>query len=650
MADPALLGPYFCGDSWSTWRVINKAACGEPLSEAELALLGTVAGNRDPPRRRVKELVVIAGRRSGKDSVASAIATVAALADYRPRMRPGERASVLCLAVDREQARIVHRYIAGYFREVPLLRPLVRREDDDGIELVNGVEIIVATNSFRSVRGRTIAMAILDEASFWRDEDYANPDVEVYNAILPGMVTLPDSMLVIITTAYRKSGLAYNKFVQHFGKPDDDTLVVYGPSTAFNPSLPQSVIDAALARDAEAAAAEWLSIWRSDISDFLDRELVDAGIDRGTTVRPSRPSVQYHAFADPSGGRGDSFTCAISHAEGNSVVVDLIFEKKAPFDPGPVVAEMAEVLRQYSVYEVVGDNYGAEWVVEAFAKHGVRYVVSDRNRSKLYLDALPIFTSGRARLPEHHRAEHQLVTLERRTNRSGRDSVNHPPGGADDLANAVCGALVIAAATAMPALWRSADLKANGTAFPWPLRATGVFATATADEFGVFVTFWALGADRYPLGHGAALGPRLLLVDYERGPIRAHLFDHIAGRLEELAAMPRPPAGVRGVVAPPELIPAAMAAGLVVLADADRLLEGTARASLLLTAAATIAAGNLKLTDVAEQRATSLPLPLADLLRPDAPPSAAGDSVLIGIGAALPPAEKPREWRGKSLI
>jgi hypothetical protein len=646
ITDPLLLEPHFAGASWATWRAILKAAYCEPLTDSELALFRAVAGDRGLPRRPVKELIVIAGRRSGKDSVASAIATAASCIDYRPNLRPGERASVLCLAVDREQARIVHRYIAGYFREIPLLKPLLLREDDESLLLANNVEIVIATNSFRSVRGRTIACAILDEAAFWRDEDFANPDTEVYNAIRPGMVTLPNAILVLITTAYRKSGLAYNKYVQYFGKDDDDVLVVYGPSTLFNPSLPQRIIDDALVSDPEAASAEWLSVWRSDISDLFDRETIDAAIARGVTVRPPRPGNQYHAFADPSGGRGDSFGLAIGHAEGNDVIVDLIYEKRAPFDPAPTVAEIAELLRQYSIYQVTGDNYGAEWVVEAFAKHGVRYTISERNRSKVYLDALPIFTTGRARLVDNARAEHQLVGLERRTSRSGKDTVNHPPSGADDVANAICGALVIAAQSSIPSLWRSQDLKQDGQSFQWPIRATGVFAAIAADEYGVFSSFWAVGADRYPLAPGADFGPALLLLDYDRAPMHPRLFDAIAGRLEELARAGDFPVGVCGVIAPPELIPVCYDAGLDVLGDAQRLLEGTAQ----LTAAAQIAAGELKITTQAEDRATTLPLPLADLLRLDAPPTAAGDAVLLGIGGALPPEAKPREWRTKTLM
>jgi hypothetical protein len=78
LADPHLLGSAFTGPSWDRWRAVLKAAFAEPLDADELALFREVA-ERDPPLHRVREFWVIAGRRAGKDSVASAIATVAAL-------------------------------------------------------------------------------------------------------------------------------------------------------------------------------------------------------------------------------------------------------------------------------------------------------------------------------------------------------------------------------------------------------------------------------------------------------------------------------------------------------------------------------------------------------------------------------------------
>jgi hypothetical protein len=54
--------------------------------------------------------------------------------------------------------------------------------------------------------------------------------------------------------------------------------------------------------------------------------------------------------------------------------------------------------------------------------------------------------SGRVELLDHPRVRAQFLALERRVTRSGNDSIDHPPGGHDDLANAAAGALTRALA------------------------------------------------------------------------------------------------------------------------------------------------------------------------------------------------------------
>ena len=194
--DPNLFLPFFQGPSWDGWRVIGRAANALPMTPQQLITFGQLAGGRDPPKRRVRELWVAAGRRAGKDFFASAMATVAALQTYEG-LRPGEPPTILCLACDKPQARIILRYIRAYFEQIELLKGLVARETADGFELTNGAEILVITNSYRSVRGRSYACVVFDECAFWRDESSANPDVETYNAVVPGMATIPDAMLVV---------------------------------------------------------------------------------------------------------------------------------------------------------------------------------------------------------------------------------------------------------------------------------------------------------------------------------------------------------------------------------------------------------------------------------------------------------------------
>jgi hypothetical protein len=160
----------------------------EPMSQdSEKAVFGAVAA-REPPERPVRELICVAGRGAGKDSIASLIATCVAINFDPPgKLRPGEKATVMCLACDRHQAAILFRYIAGYFEAIPALKAMVTAVGSDFVELCNGVAIEVHTNSFRAVRGRSILAAILDECAFFRDENFASPDIEVDAALSPGL-------------------------------------------------------------------------------------------------------------------------------------------------------------------------------------------------------------------------------------------------------------------------------------------------------------------------------------------------------------------------------------------------------------------------------------------------------------------------------
>jgi hypothetical protein len=440
--DPNLFGPYFQGPSWDGWRAINRAAYALPLTPQQLIMFGELAGGREPPKRRVRELCVAGGRRSGKDSVISAMATLASLQTYTG-LRPGEAPTVMCLAVDKQQARIVLKYIKGFFDSIELLQGLVARETQDGLELTNGCEIVVMTNSHRAVRGRTIVFAVLDEAAFFRSDESANPAAETYAAITPGMATIPGAMIAIISSVHRREGLFHGKFRESYGKNDDDVLFIKATTRQLNPTIDQRIIDAAMARDSALARAEFYSEWRDDIASFLSRELIESTVDVGVTVRPPIPGGAYRCFADPSGGVGDSFTCCVSHVEGDIVIVDCLIEIQSPFNPTDATKQIADTLAAYGLAEVLGDRYAASWVVDAFARQGITYRHSERDRSAIYSDALPFFTSGRVRILDNKKLLSQFCALERRAT-SSRDRIDHPAGGHDDLSNAVAGSIVMA--------------------------------------------------------------------------------------------------------------------------------------------------------------------------------------------------------------
>jgi hypothetical protein len=447
MASQRLLGPFFAGPSWSTWRAVVKAMFAEKMFAAEIEKFRLVA-ERDPPTQPVSEAVFIAGRGAGKDSIATLIATNIAITfdPKHSKLRPGEKGIVMLLACDRAQAGVAFSYIRGYFEEVPALAKLVKHIGDDSIELCNRVVIEVHTNSYRSVRGRSLLCVICDEVAFWRSEDSASPDVETAGAVAPGLARIRGSMLILISTAHKRSGLLYQKWKDAYGRDDPNILCVRGTTLQFNPTFDAKIIERQIASDPALYRAEYLSEWRDDLSTFIARELLEAAVDVGVLVRPPAETLSYHAFTDASGGVGDSFTLGIAHsASDDGVVLDLLFEKRAPFDPYAVTQEIVALLKAYRCTQVVGDSYGAKWVSEAFVKAGVTYRKSDLDRSAVYLNALPLFMAGRARLIDSPRLIAQFAALERRTFSTGRDRVDHGRAGHDDLSNVAAGCMVLAA-------------------------------------------------------------------------------------------------------------------------------------------------------------------------------------------------------------
>jgi hypothetical protein len=76
----------------------------------------------------------------------------------------------------------------------------------------------------------------------------------------------------------------------------------------------------------------------------------------------------------------------------------------------------------------------------------------------------------------------QFVGLERRTSRGGRDSIDHAPGGHDDVANAVAGAA-------------------------WLASASKSFPAFSAEASRAFV---ATMAQKFPSGDGVVRPPRMV--------------------------------------------------------------------------------------------------------------------------------------------
>jgi hypothetical protein len=444
--DPNVFGQHFRAATWNAWRAFLAALFALPMTPEQLTLFANHTGRTAPSSEPLREAWLVCGRRAGKSFVLATIAVfLAAFRDWRPHLGPGEAGTVMVVAADRRQARVIMRYCLGLLRAVPMLRQLIEGETRESIQLRNRVVLEIHTASFRSTRGYTIVAALLDELAYWPvDELSAAPDVEVINAIRPGLATVPGSILLAASSPHARRGALWDAHRRHYRRDGDPVLVWQTATREMNASVPQSVIDAAVEEDPVRAAAEWSAQFRSDIESFVNREAVEACVALDVRERAPIQGVRYYAFADPSGGSADSMTLAAGHREGDVVVLDALRERKPPFSPEDVVAEFAELLKNYRISKITGDRYAGEWPRERFREHGISYEPAQKPKSDLYRDLLPAINSRKLDLLDNARLLTQLMGLERRTARGGRDSIDHAPGAHDDLANAVAGLATIA--------------------------------------------------------------------------------------------------------------------------------------------------------------------------------------------------------------
>lgn len=447
LSDPNLLGTALEGDSWLPWRILLIAAMGEPLSDDEREVFTAITQREVEPLEQVEELWGIVGRRAGKTRAAGTMAAyVGGLCDHSGYLAPGERGVIPILAASVTQAGRAFMHAKGIIQHSPVLAELIDGDPTaDTIRLTTLVDIEVRPANFRTVRSITAVAAIADEIAFWQIEGAANPDSEILNALRPALATT-GGPLFVISSPYAKRGELYDTFRRDYG-PEGDPLVLVakGASRTFNSTLSQRVVDRAYSRDSAAAAAEYGGEFRSDVEAFVSRETVEACVSEGVEERVRRGGVSYRAFVDPSGGSNDAMTLAIGHTEGERAIVDAMRERRPPFSPDAVVKDFASLLKTYGIRSVTGDRYAGEWPREAFRKHGIEYELSEQTRSDLYRDMLPRLNSKTADLLDSDVLVLQIANLERRVTRGGRESIDHPPNGHDDLANAVAGLISLCA-------------------------------------------------------------------------------------------------------------------------------------------------------------------------------------------------------------
>ena len=222
LTSPDLCGDEFTGESWAVHReVLARLWDGDtdliPPEYHAIAckLLGTESL---PSAGEPAEMYLGFGRRSGKTRFEAAAAVHAWAQDYRDRgLSLGEWATISIHAVDKRQAGVAFGYCEGLIQASPVLSDWLSGHTASVIESVHQTRIEIFSSNFRSARGYSMPLAIVDECAFLRDEFSATPDLELRRALLPALATLHGRLLVA-SSLHRRSGLMYDMHRKHYGK------------------------------------------------------------------------------------------------------------------------------------------------------------------------------------------------------------------------------------------------------------------------------------------------------------------------------------------------------------------------------------------------------------------------------------------------
>lgn len=433
--------------TWAPWMTALRCLYGLPVKQSRSGIVLECTGREldSMPSNGFRTALFLTGRRSGKSRIASLIgAHEAVLAGHQAKLAPGEQGVVAICAPTKHQGRIVKDYLEAIFR-TNVLQAEVISQTKSSFQLRNNTRIEILAGDFRTIRGYTLLAAIIDEVAFFGldDDSKIKSDTELIRAIKPSLATV-GGKLIAISSPFARRGWTFKTFDRYFKNPHGKVLVWNCPSRTMNRTLPQAEVDEAMAEDRQAALAEYYGQFRDDVAEFIPLSVIESLVVAGRQELLPSKWHKYFAFCDISGGRGDDAALAIAHLEDRNVVLDLLRQYRPPFSPYDVCGDIARELKRFEIKRVVGDNYSAEFVAQAFATSGIHYYRADKPKSQLYMELLPRLCSGEIELLDIPILKGQLANLQRKTRSGGRDVIDHPPGCHDDLANAAAGVAEVA--------------------------------------------------------------------------------------------------------------------------------------------------------------------------------------------------------------
>ena len=400
-------------------------------------------------RTPARIFVLRLGRRSGKGRMAAAIAVYEATANAAAHLAgviEGEQIVIAVIANSAEQARVLYRYARGFLKRSPELERMIVRDTADEIELDNGIVITVLSTSGRSIRGRAVAVAILDEFAHALDGDgrLLSPQAasEILEAVVPATAQFPSGKVIVTSTPRWATGEFYRLCEQAATGLVPDIVEFHAATQEVNPRIREAFLRAEEIRDPAAYRREYLALFDSGIGALFDEETIRAAIAPRGDLAPV-PGRSYVISIDPAYTH-DAFALVCAHGDGRRLVVDMVRSWRGtrgrPVSHRTVLDDVAAIAAAYNRASIITDQFADVAIVSGLQERGLHAdSIAWTNESKLEAaQALrQLLYAGDIELSDDAALAAELMSLEQRPTPSGKPRIAAPPGSRDDLATAL---------------------------------------------------------------------------------------------------------------------------------------------------------------------------------------------------------------------
>lgn len=297
-----------------------------------------------------KELILVIGRRSGKSTLSSLIASYELYKLLRrgyPQvyygMPPGSDIRVLCVANDKNQASIVFQEMKGYMNQVDYFKSSSAHDTQTYVQFrsesdrkrfgdAGKATITAAFNSCvaKGLRGRGIICVILDEFAFFVDESNKSSAEAVYRALTPATrqftprdpsdrrvaIGPSDGRIIVISSPDAKDGYFYSLYNTAIsgGKAGANMLMIQAPTWEVRPDLSEEDYEVDYAKDPKSFDTEFGAQFSDRVRGWIEveRDLTDCIIKDLKPIMRGQPRELFFCGVDFALA-GDGTAVALTH-------------------------------------------------------------------------------------------------------------------------------------------------------------------------------------------------------------------------------------------------------------------------------------------------------------------------------------------------